>query len=247
METQASNLTIQDIMNIFNNVDRNIAREIISFIPQENRLEVLNYLNQNNDNPPPEFILHYPKINKKDKNEKNKCSLCYKIKLFLKGFYESENNDSQNIVKLLESNVCEKIILEYVECKGILTTKNAFSILVKIIYYLKKHKMYSLKQSQGLINGILNIISNHKQNKNINCTIWFKRLLFFMGMYAGLCFHLLSILNTNKKVIDFFNYLIKKSYKMPIEVSNEEKQIYEQVINSICGTKMRKNVDGIII
>ena len=244
METQSGNITVEDIMNIFNHVDRDIARQIISFIPEEHQEQIFNYLTQNNDIPPPEFIVTYSKMPGKKGKNKEKCSLCYKIKLFLKGFYEAENNDTKNIINILESNNCNRIIIEYVECKEPLTIKNASSILVRMIYYLKKNKLYSLKQSKGLINGIQNIISNHKKNKNTGCNIWFKRLLFFMGMYSGLCLHLLSILNTIKKIQNFFNYLTKKCYKSFIEITHEEKQVYEQVINSMCGKKMKQIVGG---
>ena len=166
-----------------------------------------------------------------------KYSLICKIKIFLKGFYEANNSQTKSLINILESSKCECILLEYKNCIGNLKVKEAIRILIRIIYFIKKNKLFKIKQSKGLINGIQNIISQHKNNKK-KYNVWFKKLLFFMGMYAGLCEKLMYILNNNKKILDFFNYLIKKSNNSILPTSDDEKNIYKEVIESKCGEKM---------
>ena len=206
MDNVRENITIENILNIFSNIGNDIARQIVSFIPIENsRQLVFEYLTQNVDYHLSEYIFDYFE---KDNDKIIKYSLICKIKIFLKGFYEANNSQTKSLINILESSKCECILLEYKNCIGNLKVKEAIRILIRIIYFIKKNKLFKIKQSKGLINGIQNIISQHKNNKK-KYNVWFKKLLFFMGMYAGLCEKLMYILNNNKKILDFFNYLIK--------------------------------------
>lgn len=237
MENIRGNITIDNILNIFSNIGNDIARQIVSFIPVENnQIIVFDYLTQNNDGPLPEHIFDYFE---KNTDQNIKYSLVYKIKIFLKGFYQANNSQTKDLINILESIKCECILLEYKNCIGNLKIKEAIEILIKIIYFIKKNKLFKIKQSKGLINGLKNIINEHKNNKK-KYNIWFTKLLFFMGMYVGLCKNLMYILDNKKKISDFFNYLIKKSNNSVLPTSDDEKNIYKEVIKSEWGEKMIK-------
>ena len=233
MDNVSENINITNILNIFSNIGNDIARQIVSFIPVENNRQlVFEYLTQNIQNPPNSDMFDYLDETTINRGNKNNLLLSHRIKIFLEGFYKADNIQTQNIINILESYKCKYILLEYKNYIGNMTIKESIEILTKITYYIKKNKLDKIKQSNGLINGIRNIIEDYKNNTKKVSTKWFKKLLLFMGLYAGLCNKLLYILSNNKKVTDFFNYLIKKSKKSLLPISSDEENIYKEVILS---------------
>ena len=233
MNNNRENITIENILNIFSNIGNDIARQIVSFIPvNNNRQIVFEYLTQNIQNPPNSDMFDYLDEIPINRGNKNDLNLSNRIKIFLEGFYKADNIQTKNIINILESDRCQYVLLEYKNYIGNMGIKESIEILTKLTYYIKKNKLDKIKQSNGLINGIRSIIEDYKNNKKKVSNKWLKKLLLFMGIYTGLCNKLLYILSSKKKVIDFFNYLIKKSNKTLFPISEDEKNIYKDVISS---------------